>query len=65
MLERGDALAGQRVGARIAIVLRDVHPEFEILEPLEEGERAAAADPGPAEDSWRRPASADDFLDRG
>ena len=36
----------QRVGARIAIVLRDVQPEFEILQAAEESEAAAPADPG-------------------
>ena len=37
------------MGALIAIVLRNVHPELEVLEPLEEGERAAAAEAGAAE----------------
>ena len=44
MLERGDALAGQRVGARIAVVLRDGVAEFLVLELLEEGEQPLAAD---------------------
>ena len=47
--QRRDALAVHRVGALVAIVLRDVHPEFEILQALEEGDAAAAADPGAAE----------------
>ena len=37
------------MGALVAVVLRDAHAEFEILQPLEESEPAAPADPGAAE----------------
>ena len=50
LIENGDALAVERVGAGVAVFLRDVHPEFEVQQPLEESERAAAADPGAGED---------------
>ena len=46
-----DPLAGQRVGARVAVVLRDGVAEFLVLELLEEGDRALAADPGLGEEA--------------
>ena len=45
ILQPRDSLGVQRVGARVAVVLRDGEPELLVLEAAEESERAAAADP--------------------
>ncbi len=51
MFQDGHPLAGQRVGAGVAVVLRDGEAELEVLDLLEEGQGALAADPGLGEET--------------
>ena len=55
LLQSGDALARQRVGAVVAVLGVDREAIFLVLQLLEEFEAALAADPRRRRDIWRRP----------